>query len=119
MTIASLDAALPGASRTLVIGLTETFWFQHRIRGGGNFDGPRLSKYLETPTPEALYARLKRDGITHVAVVSLPPASRVVKKIEERETDLSPAAQRTLAQTLDRYASAVVSRSDATLFTLR
>ena len=119
MTIASLDAALPDTSTTLVIGLTETFWFQHRVRGGGNFDGPRLSNYLETPTPEALYARLKRDGITHVAVVSLPPASRVTKKIEERETDLSPAAQRTLAQTLDRYASAVVLRTDATLFTLR
>jgi hypothetical protein len=119
MTIASLDAALPDTSRTLVIGLTETFWFRHRIRGGGNFDGPRLSHYLDTGTADALYARLKRDGITHVAVVSLPPASRVAKKIEERETDLSPAAQRTLAQTLDHYASTVVSRANATLFTLR
>jgi hypothetical protein len=119
ITIAALDAALPDTSRTLVVGLTETFWFQHRVRGGGNFDGPRLSKYLETPTPESLYARLKHDGITHVAVVSLPPASRVARKIEERETDLSGAAQRTLSQTLDRYASAVVSRADATLFTLR
>jgi hypothetical protein len=119
MTIAALDAALPDTSRTLVIGLTETFWFRHRVRGGGNFDGPRLSHYLETGTPDALYARLKRDGITHVAIVSLPPASRVAKKIEERETDPSPPAQRTLAQTLDRYASAVVSRADAALFTLR
>lgn len=119
MTIAALDAALPDTSRTLVIGLTETYWFRHRVRGGGNFDGPRLSHYLDTGTPDALYARLKHDGITHVAVVSLPPASRVAKKIEERETDLSPSAQRTLAQTLDRYASAVVSRADATLFTLR
>jgi hypothetical protein len=119
MTIAALDAALPETSRTLVIGLTETFWFRHRVRGGGNFDGPRLSHYLDTGTPDALYARLKGDGITHIAVVSLPPASRVAKKIEERETDLSPAAQRTLAQTLDRYATAFVSRADATLFTLR
>ena len=69
-TVQSIDALVPPGARTLVVGLNETFWFARRVRGGGNFDGPRVSHYLEMPTPEALYARLKNDGITHVAVVA-------------------------------------------------
>ena len=80
------------------------------MRGGGNFDGPRVSAYLEQPTPEALYAKLKGDGITHVAVVALPPPTTVA---------LSPGAQRMLAQTLDHYAAGVTSRGAATVFTLK
>ena len=119
-TIVALDAELPASSRTLVIGLNETFWFAHRVRGGGNFDGPRMSQYLEAPTPEALYNRLRGDGITHVAVVAPPPpATQDQKKTEERETALSPAAQRALALMLDHFAASVVARGNATLFTLR
>lgn len=119
VTIESIDALLPPNAVALVVGLNETYWFEHRVRGGGNFDGPRLSAYLEQPTPDALYAKLKRDGITHVAVVSLPPPTLVDKKAEERETELSPAAQRVMAQTLDHYAAGIASRADATVFTLR
>jgi hypothetical protein len=118
-TIAAVDAALPPSSRTLVVGLNETFWFAHRVRGGGNFDGPRMSRYLEAPTPEALYNRLRGDGITHVAVVAPPAPTADEKKMEERETTLSPAAQRALALMLDRFAASVVARERATLFTLR
>jgi hypothetical protein len=119
-TVQSIDALLPADARALVIGLNETFWFARRVRGGGNFDGPRVSRYLEMPTPEALYARLKNDGITHVAIVAPPPATTTVaEKIAERETALSPAAQRMLAQTLDRYASNVAPGAGATVFTLR
>jgi hypothetical protein len=118
-TIESIDAMLPPEAVVLVVGLNETYWFEHRVRGGGNFDGPRLSAYLEQPTAEALYARLKNDRVTHVAVVSLPLPTSVEKKVEERETALSPAAQRMLAQTLDHYAAGVASRGAATLFTLR
>jgi hypothetical protein len=119
-TIAALDAALPASSRTLVVGLNETFWFTHRVRGGGNFDGPRMSRYLEAPTPEALLNRLRGDGITHVAVFAPPPPpTKDEKKIEERETTLSPEAQRALAMMLDRFAASVESRGNATLFTLR
>ena len=119
VTVESIDALTPPDAVVLVVGLNETYWFQHRVRGGGNFDGPRVSAYLEQPTPDALYARLKSDGVTHVAVVSLPPPTSVAKKVEERETALSPAAQRMMSQTLDRYAASVVSRGAATLFTLR
>jgi len=114
-----LNATLPPASRTLVIGSNETYWFERRVRGGGNFDGPRLSSYLDVPSPEALVARLKRDGITHVAVISLPPPTAVSSKREERETILTPPAKRMLSVTLDHYASAVMSKGNATLFTLR
>lgn len=116
----TIDALLPADARALVVGLNETYWFARRVRGGGNFDGPRVSRYLETPTSDALYARLKRDGITHVAVVAPPAASTAVpQKLAERDTALTPEAQRILAQTLDRFASNVVSREGATVFTLR
>ncbi|HEY8133740.1 MAG TPA: hypothetical protein VII12_17810 [Thermoanaerobaculia bacterium] len=118
-TIAALDAVLPPNSRTLVIGLSETFWFRHRVRGGGNFDGPRVSAYLEAGSVDALYARLRHDGITHVAIINLAPQTEVAKKLEERETTLSDAARRTLAQTLDRYAATVTQHGSAALFTLR
>jgi hypothetical protein len=118
-TVQSIDAVLPADARALVIGLNETFWFTRRVRGGGNFDGPRISRYLEVGTPEALYARLKNDGITHVAVVAPAPATAVPQKLAERETALSPAAQRILAQTLDHYASNVAPGAGATVFTLK
>ncbi len=118
--VRALDASLPPDSRTLVVGLTETYWFLRDVRGGGNFDGPRVSRYLEAPTPEALYARLKQDGITHVAVMSLSPATGVAKKVEERDTELTAAAQRTLALTLDHYAANVSAPGSSTaLFALR
>jgi len=116
----TIDALLPANARALVIGLNETYWFARRVRGGGNFDGPRVSRYLQTSSSDALYAQLKRDGITHVAVVAPPAAATAVpQKLAERETALTPEAQRILAQTLDRFASNVASRAGATVFTLR
>ena len=89
------------------------------MRGGGNFDGPRISAYLEAGNSDALYARLRRDGITHVAVFAMPPPTAVETKVEERETILSTGAGRTLSQMLDRYTLSVVQRGDATLFALK
>jgi hypothetical protein len=116
----TVDAMLPPDANVLVVGLNETYWFAHRVRGGGNFDGPRVSLYLEAPAPEALYARLKNDGITHVAIIAPATAvTAVPQKLAERDTSLTPPAQRMLAQTLDRFASSVSSRGAATVFTLR
>ena len=118
--ISWLNRALPRDSRTLVIGVQETYWFARRVRGGGNFDGPRISRYLDVPTPEALRERLRSDGITHVAIVAAAvPTAKDAEKRDERQTTLSPAAQRMLAVMLDRYAASVTSRGNATLFTLR
>jgi hypothetical protein len=114
-----LNLQLPPDSRTLLIGHGESYWFSRRIRGGGNFDGPRISRYLSLPTPEALHARLRADGITHIAIVTPAIPTAVEEKREERQTTLSPAAQRMLAQTLDRYAATMTSRGNATLFALR
>jgi hypothetical protein len=114
-----LNANLPDKSRTLVIGLNETFWFSRRVRAGGNFDGPRVSRYVEAPTEEALRLRLERDGITHIAVVAAAVPTRVGTKQDERITRLTPAAQKSLARLLDRYAVSVASRGGATLFALR
>ena len=114
-----LNASLPQNARLLVIGETETYWFAHPVRGGGNFDGPRVSRYLEVPTPEALHARLREDGITHVALLTTPPMTNAPRKKEERQTTLSPAAQRMLAQLLDRYATNMTTRGTTVLFALR
>ena len=114
-----LNQAMPADARALVIGTGETYWFTRRVRGGGNFDGPRVSRYLDVPAPEALRTRLRGDGITHVVLVASDVRTRSARKREERQMTLSPAAQRMLARTLDRYAASVTSRGDATLFTLR
>lgn len=114
-----LNETLPRNARALLIGPGETYWFAHRVRGGGNFDGARLSRYLDVPTPEALRSRLRADGITHVAVVNINPPTSVEKKIEERQLQLTLGAQRMLARMLDRYAMNVTSRGETALFTLR
>jgi len=119
-SIAWLNTTLPENSRTLVIGTGESFWFSHRVRAGGNFDSERISAWLDTPTPEALREKLRREGITHIAVITVTaPQTQVVQKIEERQTLLTPAAQKSLSRLLDRYASSVAARGNATLFTLR
>jgi hypothetical protein len=118
-TIEWMDTILPPNSRTLLVGLGETYWFAHKVRGGGNFDGPRISRYLTVPAADALHERFRADGITHVAIVTVPIATQVEEKREERQTNLSPEAQRMLAQTLDRYAASVMSKGNVTLFTLR
>ncbi len=114
-----MNQVLPEHSRLLLVGHGETYWFARPVRGGGNFDGPRMSRYLDVPTAEALRAQLRADGITHVAVMIAPVPTNVAQKVEERRTTLTPAAQRMLATTLDRYAASVMSRGNATLFMLK
>jgi len=114
-----LNLQLPTDSRTLLVGTNETYWFTRRVRGAGNFDGPRVSRYLDVPSPETLREKLRKDGITHIAVLASALPTVDEAKIAERQTSLSPEAQRMLAQTLDRYASNMIARDTATLFTLR
>jgi hypothetical protein len=118
-SVAWLNQALPAGSRTLLIGTNESFWFARPVRAGGNFDSPRVSRFLEAPAPEALRERLRADGITHVALLQVPVPTNVEQKVAERRTTLSPGAQRMLATTLDRYAATLTSHGEVTLFTLR
>jgi hypothetical protein len=63
-----INAALPLGSRVLVVGLHRLYWFSRPARGGGNFDGPRVAAYLGAESPVRLREKLRRDGITHVAI---------------------------------------------------
>jgi hypothetical protein len=110
-----LNLQLPPGSRTLVVGTNETYWFTRPVRGGGNFDEPRVSRYLQSPD---LREHLRRDGIPHVAVIAAAVPTSHGHKQQERQT-LAPAAQRTLVTMLDRFAGSVTSRGDVTLFALR
>jgi hypothetical protein len=96
-----IDAALPAHSRTLVLGVQELFWFDHEVRGGGNNDGARVAAYLRAGDPQRLRDRLRRDGITHVALdrgLVLAPSPDF--KRHERETLLDPQTAETLADFL-------------------
>jgi hypothetical protein len=111
-----LNLQLPAKSRTLVVGTNELFWFTRPVRGGGNFDGPRVTRYLESL---ALREQLRGDGITHVAVIAATVPTGNEQKQQERQTTLSPAAQRNLVAVLNGLAGSVTSRGDVTLFALR
>jgi hypothetical protein len=63
-----IDSHLPDGSRTLVVGIQELFWFDSSVRGGGNFDGPRVASLLAAESPAALRERLSDGGFTHVAL---------------------------------------------------
>ncbi|HEX7829430.1 MAG TPA: hypothetical protein VF787_07220 [Thermoanaerobaculia bacterium] len=107
-SVAWLNETLPANSRTLVIGIGETYWFTKRVRGGADSDAKRISNYLDLPAAEAVRERLRRDGITHVAILA-----------NEKHPPLEASAQKMLAQTLDHYAASVTTRGNATLFTIR
>ena len=107
-----LNLQLPARSRPLVVGGTETYWFTHPVRGGGNFDGPRMTRYLESL---ALPEQLRGDRITHVAVIAAAIPTSHEQKHEERQTHLTPAAQQMLVATLNRNARSVTSRGDGTV----
>lgn len=118
-TVEWLNAVLPEGSRTLLIGLGESYWLARPSLAGGNFDGQVMSSYLTEPTAAALREKLRRERITHVAVVEVPVPTAVEMKRAERQTALSPAARLTLSQMLDQYAARVESAEGATVFTLK
>ncbi|HVR42782.1 MAG TPA: hypothetical protein VMS56_04990 [Thermoanaerobaculia bacterium] len=117
--IAAIDALLPEESRTLVIGTSELFWFSRPVRGGGNFDGPRIAAWLRAPD---LPGRLRADGITHVAVFRgglSRAAAPLDPKEEERVTRLDSAAALALDALLRDHATPAGGFADAELFALR
>lgn len=120
--IAWIDQNLPDSSRTLIVGIQETFWFSHPVRGGGNFDGPRIAGYLSEPEPDALSRKLRRDSLTHLALardgvrVGLPSPDR---KLQEKETVLSAEEVRRLADFLSRFAVEEATRGTTTIYRLK
>ncbi len=91
-TIEWLNLQLPTDSRTLLVGHGETYWFTRRVRGGGNFDGPRVSSYLEAASPDLLREKLRHDGITHIAIVT--PPHRHHRREQTRRTPDHPLPRR-------------------------
>jgi hypothetical protein len=112
------NALLPAGSRTLVVGLNALFWFDQPVRGGGNFDGPRVSAYLERGTPAELRNRLRGDGITHVAIFDRGLMLRDDLR-RERATNLSPAAIANLRALVNEFATPVREDGNRHLFALR
>jgi hypothetical protein len=115
------DQQLPEGSQTLVVGLHELYEFDHRVRGGGNFDGDRMSAYLSAPTVDALAQRLRADRFTHVAIFSssLMPETTAVSKANERLTRLSPQAATSLQGLVARFATPVARSESVALYKLR
>jgi hypothetical protein len=111
-----IDQRLPATGRTLVIGINELYPFTRPVRGGGNFDGRRMTAYLASPT---LLEQLRRDGFTHVAVVNAPPPETGDIKETERGTNLSTWARENLRRTLNDHATPVAAGSAGTVFALR
>ena len=61
------------------------------------------------------YARAQDDP----AAARPKPGDLLVREGDDSKTPLTPAAQRMLSQTLDRYARGVATKGDVALFTLR
>ena len=117
-----IDQNLPDASRTLIVGIQETFWFSHSVRGGGNFDGPRIARYLSEGDPSALSRKLRRDSFTHLALardgvrIGLPSPDR---KLQEKETVLSAEEVSRLADFLSRFAVEDATNGTTTIYRLK
>lgn len=109
------NAKLPRGSRTLVVGLNTLYWFETPVRGGGNFDGPRVNAYLEE---DGLPQRLRRDGFTHVAIFDRglflnDPLRR------ERATHLSKKAVLNLYLAVTQHATTIAEERQRHLYRLR
>jgi hypothetical protein len=112
------DERLPAGSKTLVIGLNSLFWFEGAVRGGGNFDGPRMNAYLESGDAGALAARLREERFTHVAIFDRGLLANDALH-RERATRLSPAAVANLSGVVNGFATAVAEEGNRHLFKLR
>jgi hypothetical protein len=116
-----LNQHLPPDSKTLVLGIQESYWFTRRVRVGGNFDGPRVAAYLREPSAAALSSKLLRDGFTHVA---LYPKNLLLAAVEERgrraesKTALDADTARVLRETLTQKAQQVGQGAGVTLLQL-
>ncbi len=63
-----LNKQLPAKSKTLIVGIQELYGSKHKVRGGGNADGPRIARYLEAKDAASLARRWQADGFTHIAL---------------------------------------------------
>ncbi|MFN2441227.1 MAG: hypothetical protein ABR517_00950, partial [Thermoanaerobaculia bacterium] len=117
--VRQLDAALPAESRTLVIGTNEIFWFSRPILGGGNADGPRISRWLGAGD---LDRKIAAEGVTHVAVFPQRLASDIDpgdRQAAERATVLDESAAKALRQLLAERGTEIARGEAFVLYQLR
>ena len=117
-----INAKLTPGSRLLVLGLQRLYWFSRSVRGGGNFDGPRVAAFLDAGSAAELRERFRRDGITHVAIfktrlqVGEQPAGEGFKA--ESRTVLTQLQLALLHATLDGGAKPIGEDKVAVLYLL-
>lgn len=109
-------------SKTLAVGTSELFWFTVSVRGGGNFDGPRVAAYLDARSSDDLIARLRYDGFTHLAIY--PAGIRSAERPEsilddERMVRLPPHTLANLQGVTGSHAVLVAAEGGAMLYALR
>jgi hypothetical protein len=117
-----IDGQLPEGSLTLVVGISQTYYFDHRVRGGGDFDGARMARYLSVPDAEALRARLRNEGFTHLAVFRptlVTPERASTGLRAELETVLTPEAMNAFQSFLAKHAVLLASEASCELYALR
>lgn len=108
-------------AKLLAVGLNELFWFTVPVRGGGNFDGPRVAAYLDAKSAAALHRKLVGDGFTHLLVY--PPGIRTGPvdgdaETRERQTFL-PAETAAQLKALTEGSELVSDEAGALLYRLR
>ncbi len=116
--IRALDSLMPEGSRSLVVGTSELFWFTREVRGGGNFDGPRIANLIRDPR---LLERLRDEGFTHVAIIRgglSGEDAQLDPKAEERTTRLDSVAAGALDSLLRSHGRLVGAVGDAALYQL-
>ncbi|MGK2857990.1 MAG: hypothetical protein ACSLFQ_12360, partial [Thermoanaerobaculia bacterium] len=117
--VRQLDAALPADSRTLVLGTNEIFWFSRPVLGGGNADGPRISRWLGTGD---LDRKIAAEGVTHVAVFPQQLASEIDpldRRAAERATVLDESAAEALRGLIAGRGTEVARNAEFVLYQLR
>jgi hypothetical protein len=117
-----LDDHLPDRSRTLVLGIQESYWFRHNVRSGGNFDGPRVTAFLSANSPSELAARWRRAGFTHVAYYRknlIVGASPLAGRRAESKTTLDPATAALLRDTMNQHTTTLAEAEGVVLLAVR
>ena len=107
----------------LAVGLHELFWFTVPVRGGGNFDGPRVAAYLEARSADSLREKLVGDGFTHLLIYpqglrSESKGGDESPKEIERQTTLPLETLRALNE-LTASAELVSEESGALIYAIR
>ncbi|HKO54880.1 MAG TPA: hypothetical protein VJ276_03315, partial [Thermoanaerobaculia bacterium] len=116
----------PRGARVLLLGENQTYYLDRPFVAAGNLDGPRVAKWLARfPTPEALYAELRRQGIAYVILHKkwyrvAAPGQRPLTPIEsELVLEVTPETDRVVTALLKTRALLRYRDEEFLIFQLR